>query len=80
MKGFSDKKAPRPPCTFRRLAKPPLERFVHPGISKPQDLRRENHEPREETALLDASCSGESYVGSACVVKSQDLIFEKSRI
>jgi len=59
MKGFSDKKAPRPPCTFRRLAKAHLERFAHPGISKPQDLRPENHEHRKETALRDASCSGE---------------------
>src|SRR6516225_5756780 len=54
------KKAPRPPCTSRQLAKAHLERFPRPGISKPQDLRPENHEHREETALLDASCGGES--------------------
>src|SRR6516164_1708795 len=59
-KGCSVKKAPRPPCTSRQLAKAHPERFPRPGISKPQDLWPENHEHQEETALLDAACGGES--------------------
>src|SRR5262249_56957556 len=68
MKGYSRKKVPARPCMFRQLSKAPLERFAHPKISKPPNLRPENHGYREETPLPGASRGGESRAGNSGAV------------